>query len=174
MAGYKNFGSEVLTADDVNEFLMRQSVVRVPTAAALNAITTPEAGMMAYREDNETTYRHDGSAWRMMWSDTGWLSVPMASSYDAGSMLQYRTRGAQVFVRGRATRDSGDVSGGDVIGTMPAGSRPAYSFSCLCPGAGRSISKILISASSGDLYLSSSPVDATTYVDIDNVSYSAD
>lgn len=63
MPGYKNFGNETLQATEVNEYLMRQVVVRVADAAELASITSPEAGMMAYREDNGTTYRHNGTTW---------------------------------------------------------------------------------------------------------------
>ncbi|GMA34747.1 gp53-like domain-containing protein [Demequina litorisediminis] len=68
---YKNFGNEVLTSSDVNNYLMRQAVIRVANGTELDAIPTPVAGMMATRADNGITYRHNGSSWVRMMFNTG-------------------------------------------------------------------------------------------------------
>jgi hypothetical protein len=65
MAGKKTFvAGEVLTAQDVNDYLMDQSVmVFGGTAARSSAIPTPTEGMMSYRTDDDVVEVFDGSAY---------------------------------------------------------------------------------------------------------------
>lgn len=64
-AGFKTWvNGDVLTAPDVNTYLMQQTVmVFASTAARDAAITSPSEGMFAYTKDNDTLYYHSGSAW---------------------------------------------------------------------------------------------------------------
>lgn len=67
-SGFKTFtAGSVLTASDVNNYLMEQSVmVFASTAARDSAITAPEAGMVAYinsNDANEGLWVYTGSAW---------------------------------------------------------------------------------------------------------------
>lgn len=64
-AGYKAWiNGDVLTASDVNTYLMQQTVMVFATTAARDAaITAPSEGMFAYTKDNDTLYYHTGSAW---------------------------------------------------------------------------------------------------------------
>jgi hypothetical protein len=55
--------NEILTASDVNEFLMDQSVmVFAGTAARGSAIPSPSEGMVTYRSDDDVVEVFDGSA----------------------------------------------------------------------------------------------------------------
>jgi hypothetical protein len=55
---------EVLTAADVNSFLMDQSVMSFATSASRgSAIASPVEGMVTYLEDNNSYQSYDGSAW---------------------------------------------------------------------------------------------------------------
>ena len=67
-AGKKTFtAGEVLTASDVNTYLMEQSVmVFGGTAARSSAIPTPSEGMTTYRTDSQQIESYDGSQWRGM------------------------------------------------------------------------------------------------------------
>lgn len=67
-AGKKTFtAGEVLTASDVNTYLMEQSVmVFGGTAARSSAIPTPSEGMTTYRTDSQQIESYDGSEWRGM------------------------------------------------------------------------------------------------------------
>jgi len=67
-AGKKTFtAGEVLTASDVNTFLMEQSVmVFGGTAARSSAIPTPSEGMTTYRTDTQQIESYDGAEWRGM------------------------------------------------------------------------------------------------------------
>jgi hypothetical protein len=64
-AGKKTFtAGEVLTASDVNTYLMEQSVmVFGGTAARSSAIPTPSEGMVSYRSDIDNLQLYNGSEW---------------------------------------------------------------------------------------------------------------
>ena len=54
----------VLTASDVNDYLMNQTVMVFASAAARNtAITSPIEGMIAYLSDSNTLTVYDGASW---------------------------------------------------------------------------------------------------------------
>jgi hypothetical protein len=65
MAGKKTFvAGEVLTAQDVNDYLMDQSVMNFANSAARSsAIPTPTDGMVTYRQDIDAMEAYNGTAW---------------------------------------------------------------------------------------------------------------
>jgi hypothetical protein len=80
MAGFREFAAgEPLTATNVDDFLMKQSVMKFADAAARDAalgtaVVSPNAlreGMVAYLDDEDAPSFYDGSAW-------GPISVPIA------------------------------------------------------------------------------------------------
>lgn len=64
-AGFKTFAAgEVLTADDVNTYLMQQTVmVFASESARTTAIASPSEGMFTYLSDTDAFERYTGSAW---------------------------------------------------------------------------------------------------------------
>jgi len=63
-AGRKTFiAGEVLTAAQVNDFLMDQAVMRFSGSAARAASLTPTEGMVTYLDDANALEVYDGSAW---------------------------------------------------------------------------------------------------------------
>jgi hypothetical protein len=68
MAGKKTFvAGEVLLAQDVNDFLMDQSVMNFATSAARSsAIPTPTEGMTTYVQDRNQIETFDGTEYRGM------------------------------------------------------------------------------------------------------------
>lgn len=64
--GYKIFTvGEVLTAANVNGYLMEQAVmVFDDSAARTSAIGTPTEGMLSFLKDTDSTEFYDGSAWQ--------------------------------------------------------------------------------------------------------------
>lgn len=62
--GYREFVSgEVLTAANVNGYLMEQSVMVFTSASARNAaISSPSGGMFVYLTDEESLYFYNGTA----------------------------------------------------------------------------------------------------------------
>lgn len=68
-SGFKTFSAATkLTASDVNNYLMEQSVMYFATTAARDsAITAPEDGMVVYVGSNDSSeglYTYNGTAWR--------------------------------------------------------------------------------------------------------------
>jgi hypothetical protein len=65
MAGKKTFvAGEVLTAQDVNDYLMDQSVMNFTnTAARSSAIPTPTDGMVTYRQDIDAMEAYNGTTY---------------------------------------------------------------------------------------------------------------
>jgi hypothetical protein len=74
MAGKKTFvAGEVLTAQDVNDYLMDQSVMNFASSAArASAIPTPTEGMVTYRADADNLELYNGSDWK---SATGLVHI---------------------------------------------------------------------------------------------------
>lgn len=67
-SGFKTFTATVLTAADVNNYLMEQSVMSFASTGARDvAVTAPEDGMVAYIGSNdvdEGLYTYNGTSWR--------------------------------------------------------------------------------------------------------------
>lgn len=70
-AGKRTFiAGEVLTAAQVNDFLMDQAVMRFSGSAARAAsITAPTEGMVTYLDSTNRLYIYDGAAWQEMPTD---------------------------------------------------------------------------------------------------------
>jgi hypothetical protein len=63
-AGYKSFTPSSLTSDEVNTYLMQQSVmVFASSAARSSALPVPTEGMVSYLQDTDSTELYTGSAW---------------------------------------------------------------------------------------------------------------
>ena len=93
-AGFKTFNTgDVLTASDVNTYLMQQTVMVFDDAAArTTALTGVVAeGMMSYLKDTNKTYRYDGSSWL---DDAGTTS-PLTTK---GDVWGYSTTDARIPV----------------------------------------------------------------------------
>ena len=67
-AGYTIFtDGQVLTAAQVNTYLMQQAIMVFATSAArTTALPTPSEGMVTYRTDNNVIEYYDGAAWVAM------------------------------------------------------------------------------------------------------------
>lgn len=67
-SGFKQFTATVLTASDVNNYLMEQSVMSFASTGARDvAVTAPEDGMVAYIRSNDSSeglYTYNGTSWR--------------------------------------------------------------------------------------------------------------
>jgi hypothetical protein len=62
--GFKTFTTgEVLTAGDVNGYLMQGVLVFASTAARDAAITAPSEGQFAFTKDTNSLFYYDGAAW---------------------------------------------------------------------------------------------------------------
>jgi hypothetical protein len=86
-SGFKNFTATVLTASDVNNYLMEQSVMSFASTGARDvAITAPEDGMVAYIRSNDSSeglYTYNGTSWRKGpgWNAPwGWMANATSSA----------------------------------------------------------------------------------------------
>ena len=79
-AGFKTFSvGEVLTANNVNTYLMQQSVMVFADAAARStAITAPSEGMVTFLSDSNTLWYYNGSAWTEIVTDPIALILALA------------------------------------------------------------------------------------------------
>lgn len=90
MSGRKTFtAGDVLTAADVQDYLMDQSVmVFAGTAARASAIASPTEGMVTYRTDDDVVETYDGSAWQSVApADTAGLVLITSQSFSAQSSV---------------------------------------------------------------------------------------
>ncbi len=79
--GFKDFTTgEVLTAADVDGYLMQGVLVFASAAARDAAITSPQEGQFAFLKDTNTTMYYTGSAWVNL--DTTGLTNPMTTTGD--------------------------------------------------------------------------------------------
>ena len=79
--GFKDFTTgEVLTAADVDGYLMQGVLVFASSAARDAAITSPQEGQFAFLKDTNTTMYYTGSAWTNL--DTTGLTNPMTTTGD--------------------------------------------------------------------------------------------
>jgi hypothetical protein len=79
--GFKTFNTgEVLTAGDVNGYLMQGVLVFASAAARDAAITSPQEGQFAYLKDTNVTTYYTGSAWANL--DTTGMVNPMTTTGD--------------------------------------------------------------------------------------------
>ena len=79
--GFKDFTTgEVLTAADVDGYLMQGVLVFASSAARDAAITSPQEGQFAFLKDTNTTMYYTGAAWTNL--DTTGLTNPMTTTGD--------------------------------------------------------------------------------------------
>jgi hypothetical protein len=79
--GFKTFTTgEVLTAGDVNGYLMQGVLVFASAAARDAAITSPQEGQFAYLKDTNVTTYYTGSAWANV--DSTGMTNPMTTTGD--------------------------------------------------------------------------------------------
>ena len=79
--GFKTFTvGEVLSAENVNGYLMQGVLVFANAAARDAAITSPQEGQFAYLKDTNVTTYYTGSAWANL--DTTGMTNPMTTTGD--------------------------------------------------------------------------------------------
>lgn len=106
--GFKDFqAGAVLTAADVNGYLMQGILVFATTAARDAAITSPQEGQFAYITADDTVYYYTGSAWAVSAMDntayTAYTPTFRAGSWTAGNgtfRTRYKTIGKFVHFYG--------------------------------------------------------------------------
>jgi hypothetical protein len=150
MAGKKTFvAGEVLTAQDVNDYLMDQSVMNFASAAARSsAIPTPTEGMFAVTTDNDELDYYNGSDWVPALPVGAWQSwSPVLSNTWANGNGVWDAKYIQIgktvhvaasFVLGTTTTKGASVARVSLPVTAAATSRPFISSPCPITVAGAS------------------------------------
>jgi hypothetical protein len=105
-AGYRNFvAADVLTAAQVNTYLMQQSVMKFASETARDAaIVSPSAGMVAYIDSGdyeEGLYSYNGAAWRRCSWNAPWgvghgSSVASAYAFTNSTRQTITTAGTDI------------------------------------------------------------------------------
>jgi hypothetical protein len=119
--GFKDFTTgEVLTAADVDGYLMQGVWVFASAAARDAAVTSPQEGNFAYLKDTNVTTYYTGSAWANL--DTTGMTNPMTTTGD----MVYSSSGSTPARLGiGSTGNVLTVSGGLPVWSAPGGSSPA-------------------------------------------------
>lgn len=115
-SGYKNFTTgSVLTASDVQNYLMDQSVmVFAGTASRGSAITSPSEGMVVYLSDTDKVQVYNGTSW----SDVGGAGAAVLSNTPTGTYTSGGTAYAyyEFTASGTATVTTGGFADVMVVG----------------------------------------------------------
>jgi hypothetical protein len=176
--GFKTFTTgEVLTAADVNGYLMQGVLVFATEAARNSAITSPQEGQFAFTKDTNSLWYYTGSAWAASGatgdiegvtagtgisgggtSGTVTITNSMATAIDAKGDLIVGT-GADTFSR-LAVGTNGQV--------LTADSSEATGLKFATPAAGGGKVLQVVSMSKTSVFSST----ATTYTDITGYSLS--
>lgn len=103
-SGFRTFASgEVLTAANVNNYLMEQTVMSfADTTARDAAVTSPEEGMTAYLQDTNSVTVYSGSAWVTI-AD---LEVLIVDSTNARVGIGTQTPSSVLHVKGAVADDA--------------------------------------------------------------------
>jgi hypothetical protein len=123
-SGFKNFTATVLTASDVNNFLMEQSVMSfVSNGARDAAITAPEEGMVAVLTADDLMTIRTGSAWVEYGRYGAWQSyTPTWTNLTVGNgtvVTKYVRIGSMVTYTGKITFGSTTSISGFVNVSLP-------------------------------------------------------
>jgi hypothetical protein len=125
--GFKTFNSgDVLSAADVNGYLMQGVLVFASTAARDSAITAPAEGQFAFTKDTNSLFYYDGAAWVASGATGDIEGVTAGTGISGGG-----TSGTVTITNSMATAI--DAKGDLVVGTG------ADTFSKLTAGANDTI-----------------------------------
>jgi hypothetical protein len=159
--GFKDFVTgEVLTAADVDGYLMQNIWVFANAAARDAAVTSPQEGNFAYLKDTNVTTYYTGSAWANL--DTTGMTNPMTTTGDT----IYSSSGSTPARLGiGSTGNVLTVSGGLPTWAAPAGGGGMTLLSTTSlSGASTTISSISGSYNKLELYLDDFYNDTAGYI----------
>jgi hypothetical protein len=130
-SGFKTFTATVLTAADVNDFLMEQTVMSFASTGARDVqITAPEEGMVAVLTGDDLVTIRSGSAWVEYGRYGAWQSyTPTWTNLTVGNgtvVTKYVRVGSMVTYTGKITIGSTTSIGGFVSVALPVNAQDAF------------------------------------------------
>lgn len=136
--GFKTFtDGSVLSAADVNNYLMKQAVI-VCTSGTRPA--SPTEGMEIYETDTNRGLAYDGAAWKVIFTlgyPTSWAGLTLSSGYQAftGYAPAARfVREGTVELRGGVKKTSGSFATNTQFASLPNSTYyPASLCTFVCP-----------------------------------------
>jgi hypothetical protein len=150
-AGFKDFtAGDILRANDVDQFLMHQSVMRFTTTSAADTAlgATKAEGMIIYATSTDTLHAYNGAAWvpfaTALGSGTGYMGAwtgytPTLTGITLGNgsvSFTFVQQGKTVHVRGRVTFGSTTAVTGAASISLPVTATAANFVANLTARAG--------------------------------------
>jgi hypothetical protein len=174
--GRKTFvAGEVLLAQELNDYLMDQSVMNFATEAARgSAIPTPTEGMLALTLDTDEIDYYNGSAWVSALPIGAWTtwSPVLGGGWLNGNGVwtaTYAQIGKTVVVRGSFTVGSTTTKGTDMRVTLPVtAASSALAWNCYSSVAGSQAALIIRLESTTSLRVVAQ-VASATYVTVTQI-----
>jgi hypothetical protein len=130
-SGFKTFTATVLTASDVNNYLMEQTVMSFASTGARDVqITAPEEGMVAVLTGDDLVTIRSGSAWVEYGRYGAWQSyTPTWTNLIPSNgtvVTKYVRVGSMVTYTGKITIGSTTTIGGFVSVTLPVTAQDSF------------------------------------------------
>ena len=124
-SGFKDWtAGDVLTASDVDGYLMRQTIMTFATTSARDTALSGvlDEGMFCYTEDTDSVWYYNGSAW--VGFHTGWTSfTPSWTNVTEGTGVsntgRYKYVGGDMFLQIRLVLGNGGSMGTNPYFTLP-------------------------------------------------------
>jgi len=149
-AGRKVFVSETLSSDEVQRYLMDQSVMVFASGNARSAaIPTPSEGMVTYLLDVDKLDAYDGTAWRCFGVlESLFTAVGLNGGWNAVTgkgVRAKRTTAGQVKLHGRFSNAGAFVPNATQLPLQPLGStfRPGTELMLELPYVGAAYGRVL-------------------------------
>ena len=156
--GFKTFTTgEVLTAGDVNGYLMQGVLVFASAAARNSAITSPQEGQFAYTKDTNSLWYYDGAAWVASGATGDIEGVTATSPLTGGGTSGTVTVGIQdasTAQRGSVQLSDSTSTTSSVLAATPTAVKSAYDL------ANGAIPKTLTTTTGDTIYASSANTPA--------------
>lgn len=147
--------ASTISAGNVNLdgwYLAPQPVAGATTTLPAAADQAP--GMLVYDSDEDEAYVSSGSALRLLYGDSGWLTPTAASGWALDSRAKYRRLTNSLALTFAANRTGGNLAAGtdSLMLTLPAGYRPSQEIQLVGYIDGGNIGRAYIDTS-GRVYI---------------------
>jgi hypothetical protein len=142
---YKVFtNGSVLNASEINENLMRQSVIVFSNAAARTAaITSPVEGMLTWLEDTNRFENYNGSAWVSAAVGTGSGLVHIASQAVSGvTAVNFNNCFSSAYFNYRVVVSGGATSRNELLARLRVGGVDASGSNYVVSGVYRDVTSL--------------------------------